>query len=60
MYNVVLPYQLHRLLGQCVTGIEVSAPSWFALQFARKEVLRVFDNSRGYESFQIEPGGVVA
>jgi len=53
------PYQLHRLLGQAVTGSEVSAPGWFALRFARGEVLRVFDDSSQYESFQIEPGGII-
>jgi hypothetical protein len=53
------PYQLHRLLGRCVAEFEVSAPGWFALQFEGGEVLRVFDDSAQYESFQIEPGGIV-
>jgi hypothetical protein len=53
------PYQLHRLLGQTVASTEISPPAWFALQFAGGEVLRVFDDSEQYESFQIQPGGVV-
>jgi hypothetical protein len=53
------PYQLHRLLGRRVAGSEVSAPAWFALRFEGGEVLRVFDDSSQYESFQIEPGGII-
>jgi hypothetical protein len=54
------PYQLRRLLGRRVTGSEVSAPQWFALRFEGGEMLRVFDDSPQYESFQIEPGGIIA
>ncbi len=53
------PYQLHRLLGHRVVRYEVSAPKWFALWFEGGEVLRVFDDSPLYESFQIEPGGII-
>lgn len=53
------PYQLHRLLGRRVAGSEVAAPDWFALRFEGGEVLRVFDDSPQYESFQIEPGGII-
>ncbi len=52
------PYQLHRLLGQRAAGSEVSAPGWFALRFAGGEVLRVFDDSKQYESFSIQPGDI--
>ncbi len=48
-----------RLLGGRVAGSEVSAPRWFALRFDGGEVLRVFDDSEQYESFQIEPGGII-
>ena len=54
------PFQLHRLLGRRVAGSEVSAPAWFALRFEGGEVLRVFDDSPQYESFQIAPSGVIA
>jgi hypothetical protein len=52
------PYQLHQLLGQHVTGSEVSAPDFFALYFERGQVLRVYDDSREYESFSIQPGNI--
>ena len=53
------PYQLHRLLGRRVVGSKVSAPEWFSLQFEGGEVLRIFDDNPYYESFQIEPGGII-
>jgi hypothetical protein len=53
------PYQLHRLLGRRVVGSEVSAPDWFALRFEGGEVLKVFDDSPQYESFRIQPGGII-
>jgi len=56
--NRRLPYQLHLLLGQRVTGFEVSAPDWFAISFAGGESLRVHDDSRDYESFSIQPGDI--
>jgi hypothetical protein len=37
----------------------VSAPEWFALRFQGGDVLRVFDHSPHYESFQLEPGGII-
>jgi hypothetical protein len=48
------PYQLHRLLGQKVIGTEVSAPDWCAIKFEEGEVLRFFDDSKQFESFQID------
>jgi hypothetical protein len=53
------PYQLHRLLGLAVGDVEVSARDWFALRFEGGYVLRVFDDSRESESFQIQPGGTI-
>lgn len=52
------PFQLHRLLGCAVVGSDLSAPNWFALRFERGEQLRVFDNSRQFESFSIQPGNI--
>ncbi len=54
------PYQLHRLLGRRVSATEVSAPSWFSLRFESGDLLRVFDDNHEQESFQIEPGGIIA
>jgi hypothetical protein len=53
------PYQLHRLLGRRVANSEVTAPKSFALCFEGGEVLRVFDDSEQYESFQIQPGDII-
>ncbi len=48
------PYHLHRLLGKKVVGTEVAAPDSCALRFEAGEILRFFDNSKQYESFQID------
>ena len=48
------PYQLHRLLGQKVVGTQVSAPESCAVEFEKGEVLRFFDDSQQFESFQID------
>jgi len=53
------PYQLHRLLGKSVAETATSGSHWVSLTFVGGDVLRVFTNSDGYESFQIEPGGIV-
>ncbi len=52
------PYLLHHLLGQKIIGSEVFAPKYFALRFENGEILRVFDSSKEYESFSIQPGGI--
>jgi hypothetical protein len=52
------PCRSDRLLGARVVGTEVCAPSWFALRFEGGEVLRVFDDSKQYESFSIQPGNI--
>jgi hypothetical protein len=53
------PYQLHALLNQRVVASEVSPPAWFSLRFERGQLLRVFDDSQQFESFQIQPGGII-
>lgn len=50
------PFQLHRLLGQRVTRIEVVAPTHLELTFERGERLRFADSSERYESFTITAG----
>ena len=52
------PYQLHRLLGQHVAATEVAAPGSFSLRFETGELLRVFDDSKQFESFSIQPGDI--
>ena len=52
-------YRLHVLLGRDVVGYEVSAPEFFSLRFDSGHVLRIYDHSPEYESFQLEPGGII-
>lgn len=53
------PYWLHRLLGRSVVGRELSPPRSFSLRFDGGELLRIFDDSQQYESFQIQPGDII-
>lgn len=53
------PYRIHWLLGRRVVGTEVSPPGRISLRFEGGEALRIFDDSREYESFQIQPGDIV-
>jgi len=48
----------HRLLGKKVDGFSLDAPNSFSLRFETGHVLRIFDDSRKYESFSIQPGDV--
>jgi hypothetical protein len=54
-----LAFQLHRLLGQRVIQTQVNSPTSVAVVFESGELLRVFDSSKGYESFTIQPGNLV-
>jgi hypothetical protein len=49
-------YRLHVLLGRAVSATEVHAPDSFLLRFDSGHTLRIFDNSREYESFSVQPG----
>ena len=51
-------YRVHRLLGHEVVASEIDAPRSFSLNFSNGVVLQVFDNSKEYESFSIQPGDV--
>ena len=51
-------YRLHVLLGRTVTAGEVHAPDSFTLHFEGGYTLRIYDDSRQYESFSIQPGNV--
>ena len=50
--------RLHLLLGRRVIATELAPPESIALRFESGHVLRVFDHSKEYESFGIEPGGI--
>ena len=53
------PYYWHRVLDRRVVGWSVSPPKSLALEFEGGLVLRLFDSSEQFESFLIEPGGIV-
>ena len=51
-------FRAHVLLGRAVEGYEVRPPDALRLVFAGGYELWVFDRSRQYESFSIQPGDV--
>ena len=52
-------YRLHYCLGRVVVKTAVEPPKSISLTFEEGFVLRIIDNSTHYESFQIEPGGII-
>ena len=48
----------HRLLGKRVTGASLDAPRSLSLRFESGDVLTIYDDSREYESFSIQPGDI--
>jgi hypothetical protein len=48
------PFQLHRLLGQKIVSVTISAPDYLELSFGNGDRLRLIDNSKQYESFTID------
>ena len=52
-------FRVHPIIGREVLDFRVSAPTYFSLTFDSGHVLRIYDRSPQYESFQIEPGGIV-
>ena len=51
-------YRLHVILGKTVGSFSVSAPRSFSLHFESGHALTVFDDSKQYESFSIQPGDI--
>lgn len=51
-------YRVHHLLLHEVTAFQVQAPRWFSLTFDNGMVLKVYDDSKQYESFSIQPGNI--
>jgi hypothetical protein len=49
-------YRIHKLLGSKVKSFRLNPPLSFALDFDSGLTLEVFDRSREYESFSIQPG----
>lgn len=53
------PFLLHRLLGRRVRTIEVGPPDWLEVVFEEGLALRIIDDSEQYESFEIQPSGLI-
>jgi hypothetical protein len=53
-------YRLHHLLLREVVGVSVNAPDSFTLTFDNGLALTIFDLSKEYESFSIQPGDIYA
>lgn len=51
-------YRVHRLLGRAIVGHDINAPESFTLRFDNGWSFVVFDRSREYESFSIQPGDI--
>jgi len=51
-------YRLHVILSKTVESSAVDPPRSFSLRFETGHVLTVFDDSRQYESFSIQPGNI--
>ena len=51
-------YRVHRVIGRKVVASLVDAPTSITLKFDSGHRLQIFDSSREYESFSIQPGDV--
>lgn len=51
-------FRAHRLLGRSIVRSEVDPPQSFTLHFDNGWSLSVFDSSKQYESFSIQPGDI--
>ena len=51
-------FYAHCLLGGTIIGYRVDPPESLTLQFSSGHALTVFDESRQYESFSIQPGDI--
>jgi hypothetical protein len=52
-------YRVHHLLGRQVVRSRVDPPESITLEFDNGHRLQVFDSSSDFESFSIQPGGVI-
>jgi hypothetical protein len=57
--NARAEYRIHRLLGRTVTAVRIDPPQSFTVIFDNGSALTVLDDSDGYESCQIDPGGII-
>ena len=52
-------YRIHHLLGRHVVRSHVDPPESITLEFDNGHRLQIFDSSSEFESFSIQPGGVI-
>ena len=52
-------YRAHVVLNQDVVAQSINSPESFSLTFSGGHKLTVYDDTPQYESFAIEPGGIV-
>ncbi len=53
------PYHFHWLIGQRVVDCQLSAPESISIRFENGSTLRLTDSSTQYESFTIDPVGLI-
>lgn len=53
------PFQFHHLLGRQVINWSLAPPQSLSIHFEGGLELRLIDSSAQYESFTVEPGGVI-
>ncbi len=51
-------WNVNVLLGEAIESTEVNAPESFSLVFTSGSRIRIFDDSKDYESFSIQPGDI--
>jgi len=51
-------YRIHGIFNADVTGASIDPPRSFSLTFSTGHVLTVYDDSKQYEAFSIQPGNI--
>ena len=52
-------YRVHVIFNEEVTGYSIDPPHSFSLTFASGHRLTIYDDTPQYESFSIEPDGII-
>jgi hypothetical protein len=52
-------YRVHVILNSDVTKFQIDAPHSFSLLFSSGHRLTIYDDSPQYESFSIQPDGII-
>jgi hypothetical protein len=51
-------WRIHKIIGQNVQKYEINTPISFTLHFMNGYSLIIYDDSKEYESFSIQPGDI--